>query len=426
MSKIYFNLLCLLSFFSATAQNWTPLVSGTNRNLHDISIVNNQTVYAISSAYYGDNDWAYSDILLRSFDNGNTWDTLETPGLFAKDVFFLNDSVGFISGGMPSCGIAPTVTKTTDRGLTWNGWATQSVWNVPMSVGMGYSAAYFWDADKGYVFGGNWGAKQYKTLDNGTNWLDLQDFTSTQSFPNIFFFNEMEGYVVSDSVEVVYDSLGNMITTPIVGYIHKTTDGGINWGKQTFANDYLTDVHFPSQNIGYVAAGNHLWKTTDAGTTWSSLSLPFISQEVAFSSNTLGYIVAKDGDIYKTIDGGINWGLDYAGDFLGIEIKNGQGFAVGKNGSIVRLRGASNSIATGENRASFEVFPNPTKDIIHIVSPQNDAFSVEIYNALGQMILTKEGTKAFDMNLSTLADDTYFLYIKDKNGKILQTTKVVK
>lgn len=426
MSKIHFSLFCLLSFFSATAQNWTPLVSGTTRNLHDISIVNNQTVYAISSAYYGENDWAYTDILLRSFDNGNTWDTLEMPGVFAKDVFFVNDSVGFVSGGMPSCGIAPTVIKTLDRGLTWNGWATQSVWNVPISVGMGYSAAYFWENDKGYVFGGNWGGKQYKTNDNGANWLDTHDFNSYQSFPNIFFFNEMEGYLVSDSVDIFYDSLGNMTTTPIVGHIYKTIDGGINWTQQNFANDYLTDVYFPSQNIGYVAAGNHLWKTIDAGVTWSSLNLPFVSQEVAFISNNVGYIVAKNGNIYKTIDGGVNWTLDYSGDFISIEVKNGQGFAVGKNGSIVRLRVASNSIATGETAAYFQIFPNPSKDIIHIVAPQNGIFSVEIYNTLGQLMLAKEGTQAFEMNISTLADDTYFLYVKDKKGNILQTTKVVK
>lgn len=426
MSKIHFNLLFLLSFFSATAQNWTPLVSGTTRNLHDISIVNNQTVYAISSAYYGDNNWAYSDILLRSFDNGNTWDTLETPGLFAKDVFFLNDSVGFISGGMPSCGIAPTVTKTTDRGLTWNGWATQSVWNVPMSVGMGYSAAYFWDADKGYVFGGNWGGKQYKTNDNGANWLDTHDFNSYQSFPNIFFFNEMEGYLIADSTNTVYDSLGLFVSRTTMGYVYKTTDGGQNWTQQTFANDSITDIDFPSQNVGYVAAGTHFWKTTDASATWSSLTLPFVAKKAAFSSNDVGYVVANDGDIYRTIDGGINWILDFAGDFLGIEIKNGQGFAVGENGSIARLRKTSNSIDTGQDASSFQIFPNPSKDIINIIAPQNDAFAVEIYNALGQLVLTKEGTNTFEMNLSTLADDTYFLYIKDKKGKVLQTNKLVK
>ncbi len=426
MSKIHFTVLFLLSFLTATAQSWTHLVSGTSKNLHDVAIAPNQTVYAITSAFYGDNNWVYNDILLRSFDNGNTWDSMEIAGIFAKDVFFLNDSVGFISGGMPSCGIAATVAKTTNKGTTWDGFNTQSVWSAPISVGMGYSAAYFWQADKGYILGGNWGAEQYKTADNGATWTNVSHFTSNQSFPDLFFWNEMEGYVISDSVNVSYDSLGNVISSATFAYIHKTTDGGLTWTKQVFSNDSITDIHFPSQNIGYVTAGSHLLKTTDGGITWQSSNLPFVSRKVAFWDNNIGYVVTADGDIYKTNNGGTTWLLDASGDFLAIEIKNGQGFAVGKNGSISRLRTASNAIAEAVSAAPFQVFPNPVGDILNIVSAKNVPFSVEIYNALGQLVLTGDGNHSLDLRINSLAQETYFLYIKDEKGQVLQTEKVVK
>lgn len=426
MTKLHFTLIFLFSCSITFAQGWLPVVSGTTRNLHDVHIVNNQVVYAITSDFYGDNSWSYSDMLLRSFNGGQTWDTMAMGYMFAKDVFFLNDSVGFVSGGVPSCGMAPTVMKTTNKGLTWDGFVGQSGWNVPFDAGMGYSGAYFWDADKGYIFGGNWGAKQHATVDNGLNWIDTHDFTSMQSYPDIFFWDAMNGYLVSDSTASVYDSLGQIISQTTVGYIYKTNDGGVNWALQTFANDSVTDIHFPSNNIGYVTAKTHLLKTIDAGVTWTISNLPFDSRKVAFLNNTVGFIIASDGDIYKTVDGGVSWTSDYTGDYIALDIKNGQGFAVGKNGSIAKLRGSENAIVGPNSTATFQIFPNPAKDIIQIHTNETKLFSIELYNSLGQLVITKEESQSFDLNLRKLTNDTYFLYIKDATGKVLQTEKIVK
>jgi photosystem II stability/assembly factor-like uncharacterized protein len=426
MQKLSFTFLFLLSFCCATAQMWQPLVSGTNRNLHDICIAGNNTVYAATSCFYGDNDFMMGgDILLRSFDNGNTWDSVQTT-MYAKDIYFLNDSVGLVSGGVPSCGMAANVLKTNAKGADWNGFQNPSTWNIPWSVGMGYSAAYFWAQNEGYIFGGNWGAKQYKTIDNGANWLEINSFHANNSYPDVFFFNQMNGFLVCDSVNYVYDSLGQISHIENFGYIYKTTDGGLNWNMQTFPNDSLIDVNFPSANVGYVTAGAHLLKTVDGGTTWNSLNVPFSAQKVAFVNDDFGYIVAKDGNIYKTTDGGLNWILSYSGDFLAIEVKKGIGFAVGKNGSIVRFGVGTNAIEDKNIVSPFQISPNPSSSFINIVAPQNIAFSAELFNSAGQLILKEKGVNSLNINLKSFPNEIYFLSIKDENGKVLQTQKVVK
>lgn len=426
MQKISFIFIFLLAFLNTFAQTWQPVVSGTNRNLHDVSITQNNTIYACSANYYGDNDFMQgNDILLRSFDNGTTWDSMAVP-MYLKDIFFVNDSVGLFSGGLPSCGMAPSVLKTNDKGVNWNGFQNQSTWNVPWSVSMGYSATYFWEKDKGYIFGGTWGAEQYKTLDEGANWTLINRFHCQNSYPDVFFFNEMQGFLVCDSTQTIYDSLGQIIANQTFGYIYKTIDGGINWNMQVFPNDSVIDVHFPSQNVGYVTAGAHLLKTTDGGTTWNSLNVPFLAQKLAFINDDRGYIVAKDGNIYKTSDGGLNWTLDYTGNFFAIEAKKGVGFAVGKNGSIIRFNNATSAISPLEASASFVISPNPSADLLKIETPYNGTFAATLTNDLGQTIFAGNANNSLIINMKSFANATYFLSIKDKNGKILQTEKIIK
>ncbi|MFN0203113.1 MAG: T9SS type A sorting domain-containing protein [Bacteroidia bacterium] len=423
MRNSIFLSIFLLSFLSVTAQTWAPLTSGTNRNLHDVCIAGGQTIYAVTSTFYGDQGWG-SDIMLRSFDNGNTWDSVQIADVYVQDIAFVNDSVGLASGGMPSCGIAPSVIKTNNKGTNWGGFL--SAWTLPFDVGMGYSTTYFWEAEKGYAFGGNWGGRQYKTLDNGTTWTDVKHFHSFNAFPDVHFFNEMNGYVMTDSVTIVHDSLGNVASTTTWGYLYKTTDGCQTWTETAFPNDSLTDIHFPKEEVGYVSAGFHLLKTIDAGSTWNTINLSFSAQQISFINENKGYAVGKEGNIYKTLDGGFTWTLDYTGNFLAIEVKKNQGFAVGKNGSIIRFMTSSATEQATEIAPAFQIFPNPTTDILKIISPTAQTFSVILYDLNGKTILKQKGNTTLSLDIQNLSPQTYLLNVIDEKGKVLQAQKFVK
>lgn len=70
------------------------------------------------------------------------------------------------------------------------------------------------------------------------------------------------------------------------------------------------EVHcfsFPSLQTGYAGLGNTLYKTTDAGKTWDSLSVGAgVCYEVAFFNEQIG-LCSKGSKLYKTTDGGNTW-----------------------------------------------------------------------------------------------------------------------
>lgn len=96
---------------------------------------------------------------------------------------------------------------------------------------------------------------------------------------------------------------------------------GDNFDFLKFADSIATglqEIQFISNSIGYIAGGtpygnwNLLLKTTDGGGAWSILNTPAVSpaysiDNVHFIDDVTGYISDDNGNIYKTVDGGVNF-----------------------------------------------------------------------------------------------------------------------
>jgi photosystem II stability/assembly factor-like uncharacterized protein len=101
----------------------------------------------------------------------------------------------------------------------------------------------------------------------------------------------------------------------IGGNLWKTTDGGANWSVlYAFgsANQIYT-IAMTSDNIWYIGLDKNLfYKTTDAGATFTQMTVPFslASQTFwcsAFSDPLNGYFGTAGGNLIKTTDGGTTW-----------------------------------------------------------------------------------------------------------------------
>jgi len=83
-------------------------------------------------------------------------------------------------------------------------------------------------------------------------------------------------------------------------------------------------------------------------------------------------------------------------------------------------------VSTKPVKNSFEInlrlFPNPTAGILTINAPTS-IVEIEIYNRLGQLVLSNTGEVNID--ISHLASGLYFCCVKDKNGSF-GIRKVVK
>ena len=71
----------------------------------------------------------------------------------------------------------------------------------------------------------------------------------------------------------------------------------------------------------------------------------------------------------------------------------------------------------------FSIYPNPTNSIVNIKS-DNKFNEVEIYDVLGQKVLSSKISENQEIDMSLLQSGTYLL--KLKNEEVIKTTKIIK
>jgi len=91
------------------------------------------------------------------------------------------------------------------------------------------------------------------------------------------------------------------------GIILSTADGGFAWDEAVF-DQAFGDLDFVDDNHGFAAGGRHLYRTRDGGAT------PWVKQLIGLATDTInaldfvdtthGWLVGKQGRIYRTADGG--------------------------------------------------------------------------------------------------------------------------
>lgn len=126
-------------------------------------------------------------------------------------------------------------------------------------------------------------------------------------------------------------------SVPVVAQIDLTW---INPAPNEFT---LFDVAFPSPSTGYaVGAGGTIYKTTDAGVTWTHMFCGTLANlyGVDFSDDAVGVIVGDSGIVLRTDDGGrhwsrresgtsnLLWSIDFASPLIG--------YAVGEYSTVLR------------------------------------------------------------------------------------------
>ncbi len=206
--------------------------------------------------------------------------------------------------------------------------------------------------------------KVLNTTDGGNTWnaFTLSGPMSQRHYNCIYYSDTLTGYIA-----------GGIENFNPVSTLLKTTDGGNSWNMVLdTAGSWLTSVHFPTSHTGYAVGTNGvLYKSQDAGSTWSKKSIPGPAgtrnfNAVFFVSNTTGIIVGGNPEndsiqtILKTTDGGDSWQVlsDTIGPILNsVYFLNVlEGYAVGAKGTVLHtLDGGSSwqKLSIPENSASY-------------------------------------------------------------------------
>ena len=200
---------------------------------------------------------------------------------------------------------------------------------------------------------------------------------TTANLNSVYFINDSTGFAVGDS-----------------GVILKTNNGGLNWLSLNIGTSiYLYSVFFTDQNTGYTA-GPSLFKTTDAGTTWSAnekISALF-DPHVGYPSQD------KMGDYFDMISDNTGAHLAWANTLTG-----------GQDAYYTHIiPNISVDVKKTIAANAFSIYPNPSDGVVELKgAPKN--FKLELYSTLGEKVFSQFYASAKKIDLNFLDRGIYLL-----------------
>lgn len=159
----------------------------------------------------------------------------------------------------------------------------------------------------------------------------------------------------------MYNARIGFMSNSVSPNIYKTTNGGVNW-ELNLPGENFTDMHFIDSLTGWKCSSltaGFIRKTTKGGINWSIQNLPPEAPPFLLSRMTRFSFVNEDtiwgaggtynfgsgiyrGVLYKTTNGGINWGYQIPDTSIHLPLYSFVQFTDKiKDGHIIFLRVAS-------------------------------------------------------------------------------------
>ncbi|RQO32552.1 hypothetical protein DBR32_02840 [Taibaiella sp. KBW10] len=418
MKKI---ILLVLSFSALIVQaraQWAMRSASPTAAITQLNVLNKDTLFATSTD---------GDGVLKSVDGGVHWDTLAFTNASSFKVHFTDQHTGFVAA-YAAFATAPTCYKTLDCGQTWQ------QMNYTISGGDYFSTIHFLNKDTGFVSSmGILG----RTINGGDTFTTQELIPESHYITNIHFINQSTGFVsLVQQGNVAYRDM-----------IFKTIDCGNTWTpvyseipetQQVFVYGGITQMQFVNSQLGFAittGAPSKMLKTSDGGNTWAQMPgtmfAGFSLTDVHFISEQNGYVVYNQ-RIYKTLNGGQTWSVQATSpaDMLMMEIEmldEQTGFASGHGLFKTTNGGGTTAVNTlPAAQGGFKVYPNPSLGDIRIQNEKNIKIErLTLIDATGRVsrVLNTERTT---FTFPDLANGTYFLAIQTATGNYIEKIQVLK
>ena len=350
-------------------------------------------------------------------DGGKTWKNVFSVmyEMFSTCIF-INDSTGFVGGS--------GLYKTSDGGVSWI-----KVGNGPTS----FKDIFFVNEQVGFIAAD---ASIYKSTDGGESWGEILNCNGLSS---IFFINDITGWAVGENgliMKLTYQGTWEKITSGTTLPLNKVffADRNTGWIAGGYNNtpDGLHPVLLKTVNGGesWFNIGNANWLIHD---------LYFRNNLEGWA---VGEDENKKGIIIETTDGGNTWSAqnDSLGSpLIATCFKDGYGWALGINGFVLKK---DFSIITGpqenneiyhSNAILFQNYPNPftSKTVINYQLPAISNIDLSVYSITGFKIktLVKErqlaGRYEVDWNAEGITPGLYLYELKaGQNRKVMKMIKI--
>jgi photosystem II stability/assembly factor-like uncharacterized protein len=421
MKKLILLFLFVSNFL--LSQTWQPLTSipsnsiASNQRFDDVFFLNENLGWA-ANGYYSE--------VYKTIDGGANWASQTTGTIlggshYFRNIEFLDENIGFLGT------LNNKFYKTIDGGINWT-LVNNITPNPPAICGLdcvGTSTiygcgAYFLPA---YVI---------KSTDSGNTWQYIDMSAYADALVEVLFLDENIGFAAGKN------------TTG--GVILKTTDGGTTWTQLYNSNitgEYVWKLQVlnNNQNVIFGAVESttpnigKLTKSTNGGLNWTEFNAPeTYIQAVGFLDENHGWMGGHTTGFYETFDGGANWTNTGVGSNLNrIFFIGNTAYASGR--TIYKMSSIlSNSDFKEQNRNDLhvKVSPNPVIDKLNIEIDflAEDHILIDLYDNNGKLVkgLIKDdintiGTKKYTFDFP-YSSGTYFIDFHTNTGR--QSSKIIK
>jgi len=432
------------SHISKTMQfNWTLKFSAQGKVFKDVSFANSQVGFIATEL----------GAVYKTEDGGDNWISVMNLGFpyYWYGVYALSPDTVVISGFNNQGQINEGVIRwTLDGGSTWS---ADIVLTLPGN-GVGWlEKVHFFNQDTGIVFnsfsGGCWytsnGGKDvdswtYVNINPDLGWIagniDAQSggqvyatgihFAGSMDFGLTWTSNASADNVFDGGVDFLdYDNLygwtgGGQISAPVSGWVHRTTDGGLEWGPRLETFQYpIRAVKFFNETTGLAVGGNlyqeagGIYSTSDGGDTWNA----DISTSAEMFSLDSEIISADSMDIWCV--GSTGGSTGFTGKLYKTRIINPI-TNIPENGSLI-----PHAELLGQNIPN--PFSNTTK--INFLIPVNGYASLKVFDLLGNVVtiltdgVESQGYKSVNFEPGPLPSGVY--YYRLKTGNCNETKKLI-
>jgi len=267
----------------------------------------------------------------RTTDGGNTWGYGVIPYLTTTvgGVFFNGTSI-YMAGylALPGNNYLDIIFRSSDMGQTWD---------TAESVVVGPPVNYYYYIHNMYKLVGYRGRNSIiepdRTRNGGYSWQTLVAsgnlVPSALSYVNVSY---IYGIFTSGIGRCIYPAANftilksgtfskicvvdsnNILAISSVKFF-RSTNAGANWDSTVFPVN-LNSISFPDQNTGYMTGSNgKIYKSTNKGANWISQYVPTSDSLVDcyFLNSQTGYVIGYNGILLKTTNGGSSASFSVSG-----------------------------------------------------------------------------------------------------------------